>query len=440
MSGRSTKDPFMAHNQQMLRRRWMRLAPRLLAAWQVIAPRFTAGGNYLWQWLCRGWALLAAPLYALWTIACLDLLRWRRSPLTIACSFIPPVGMTLFLIVLSLSVTQQPVALVVNGQGPQTEKMRGIIAEDTDAYYLSITDERSAQRMLQQLEVAAVITIPADFDAAVQRHAGIVELTLNNIDIDFADDIRRSVDRSVARFHEPKLTTKRVEGWDADDIPLSYTSTYGVMINEQDLRSTNVDWLNFQVIPALVLLVLCVGLIGTALLCSEDVERGTSRYLTLSPRRGWVLLAGRLLGGTLAALLALLPAIWLCSLTRIVAPPQGHWPALAAIFVATACCAAGLGVILGALIRSAMTVALASTVLSTYLFFLGGGFTTIAFLPAWLRAISAWVPMRYAIDGMRQALFYPELTGIKEDLLVLCATALATVVIGSLFVRRTWAR
>ena len=181
--------------------------------------------------------------------------------------------------------------------------------------------------MLAHLEIAAIITIPADFEAAVQHHAGVVELTLNNTDIDFADDIRRSVDRSVARFHEPELTTQREEGWDADDGPVSF-DTYGILINEHDLRATNVDWLRYQIIPALVLLVLCVGLIGTALLCAEDVEHATSRYLSLSPPRSWLLLTGRLLGGTLAALLALLPAVLLCLWTHVIAPPEGHWSAL----------------------------------------------------------------------------------------------------------------
>ena len=45
------------------------------------------------------------------------------------------------------------------------------------------------------------------------------------------------------------------------------------------------------------------------------------------------------------------------------------------------------------------------------LFFLGGGFTTIAFLPQWLHNISVFNPIRYSIDGMRQALFYPTLSG-----------------------------
>jgi ABC-type multidrug transport system permease subunit len=76
---------------------------------------------------------------------------------------------------------------------------------------------------------------------------------------------------------------------------------------------------------------------------------------------------------------------------------------------------------------------------ATYLFFMGGGFTTIQFLPVWLQDISAWDPIRYAIDGIRQALFYPNLTGIGADLVVLTATALAALILGSIAIRCSWA-
>ncbi len=157
--------------------------------------------------------------------------------------------------------------------------------------------------------------------------------------------------------------------------------------------------------------------------------------------RGWVLLAGRLLGGTLAALLALLPAVLLCLWTHMIAPPEEHWPALLADLHRhrVLCRRPGRDPRRG--IRGATDCGAGlPPSIATYLFFLGGGFTTIAFLPPWLRAVSAWVPMRYAIDGMRQALFYPDLDGVKHDLLMLCGAALAAMVIGSFFVRRAWAQ
>ena len=97
-----------------------------------------------------------------------------------------------------------------------------------------------------------------------------------------------------------------------------------------------------------------------------------------------------------------------------------------------------MGATLGALLHDARTVTMAASTLANYLFFLGGGFTTIAFLPTWLQDISAFDPIRYAIDGMRQALFYPTLDGVNTDLVVLVMTALLATAIGSVAVRRSW--
>ena len=62
-----------------------------------------------------------------------------------------------------------------------------------------------------------------------------------------------------------------------------------------------------------------------------------------------------------------------------------------------------MGVLFGSALRRSTTVALTGVTVASYLFFLGGGFTTIAFLPAWLRTLSRAVPTSYGIDGMRQA-------------------------------------
>jgi hypothetical protein len=292
---------------------------------------------------------------ALWALARLDLLLWRRMPLAVASALVPPIGMAALLVVLSLAVGQQPVALVVEGHGENADRMTKIIEADDDAYALTKTDDATARKMLREQKVAAIITIPADFESAIKEgRLATVKLLLNNVDIDFADDIRRSVDRSVAHFDAPALSLEGEHGARKD----TDTNPYLIDVHEHDLRETNVGWLAYQIVPALVLLVLSVGLMGTALLCALDIERKTARYLAVTPPRSWVLVAGRLLGGFLACMIVLVPAVALCALTGIIAPPPSHWPALAAIFVATALCASGLGAILGAVLTRTRTIAM----------------------------------------------------------------------------------
>jgi ABC-type multidrug transport system permease subunit len=374
---------------------------------------------------------------ALLAVVRLDLALWRRSPWAIVSALFPPLGMAVLLAMLTLSVGRQPVALVVQGAGPEARSMARVIEADTEAYALTVTDAETAAGMLHDQTAAAVIVIPPGFDEAVATHQATLDLTLNNVDVDFADDIRRTVARSVAEFDAPQLGIQGELAGPSRGVLLP--NPYRVAIAERPLRETNVDFLRYQVLPALVLLVLTVGLMGTALLSARDVEQGTARLMVLSPQPAWRLVAGRFAGGVAICLLVLLPILAIASVMGVIAPPVGHWPALLGVFVATALCAAGLGAALGAWLRRARVVAMAASIVATYLFFLGGGFTTIAFLPGWLRGLSAGVPIRYAIDGMRQCLFYADLHGVGLDLLVLGATALIAVMVGSLMVRRAWA-
>lgn len=370
------------------------------------------------------------------SIALLDILRWRRMPLAIAAALIPPIGMAYFLVALTLAVGRQPVALVVVSHGQDAQQMEKIIENDNEAYVATITDKDTAAKMLQSQKVAGIITIPENFDTAILNQQATVNLTLNNIDIDFGDDIRRIVDRSVAEFDAPQLSLAGEKG---ELTGINDTANpYHVVIQEHDLRETNVGFLNYQVLPVLILLVLSIGLIGTALLCAQDGESGMVKHLLLAPVPAWMVIGGRLLGGLIISLAVLLPVLVICTLAHVVSPPANHWPALIVLITATALCASGLGAVLGSLLHGSRVVAMAASVLATYLFFLGGGFTTIAFLPNWLQVVSSFVPTRYAIDGMRQILFYPDLIGVQHDLTVLIGAALGSVILGSFALRRSW--
>ena len=373
----------------------------------------------------------------MWSLARLDLLLWRRMPWAIASALLPPLGMALMLAVLSLTVTQEPVSLVIQSQGAYSRQMAEMIEADNDAYALKVMSMQEAMQALHDQQVAAIITIPPGFDQQVITHTAHLQLTLNNIDIDFSDDIRRSVQRSIGQFDAAALGSQ--VAYTPTNIPgIDSSNPYLISLDEHDLRRTNVDFLSYQIIPVFILLVLHIGLMGTALLCAQDRARGTARYLVVAPISDWVFVAGRLLGGFCASCLAIIVAGGLCLIFGVLTPPANHLPALAALFAATALSAAGIGAILGTFLRGTRNIALAASLLATYFFFLGGGFTTIAFLPQWIQVISFFNPFRYAIDGMRQALFYPDLTGFPTDIAVLIGTAVIATFLGSLVMHRSW--
>jgi ABC-2 type transport system permease protein len=401
---------------------------------------------------------------ALWGMALNDLKVWMRSPSAIAAALLPALGMGVLVAVLTNSVGQQPVALVVQGKGPASTRMANLIKGDPEAYLISVMTPAEAERAIGTQRVAAIIVIPTNFDHAVAGATATVDVYLNNVDIDLADDIRRSVTRSVAEFDAPQLGLLGELHGPSEGVLLP--NPYRIGIAEHDLRDTNVSFLQYQVIPIVLLIVISIGLLGTSLLTARDFERGTAKMLVLSPARPSTLVIGRLLGGTLITLALITPLVILGFLTHKIpycaeestaplwltmlfsgpcgwvlpVPSPSHGLALVALLLAVTLMTVGLGTLLGVALRDTRLVTMTGLNGSAYLFFLGGGFTTVAFLPQWLQVASRFVPTSYAIEGLRQALFYPDLIGFGTDMAVLTGSALLSVAVASTVLTRALRR
>jgi len=232
------------------------------------------------------------------------------------------------------------------------------------------------------------------------------------------------------------------------------------------VRETEVSLLQYQVIPIILLVVISVGLLGTALLTARDFDRGTAKIMVLSPVGRLPLVLCRLLGGALITASLVVPLIAVGFMTRSIpycheesggplwltlllsglcgwmlpVPPWSHALALLALLIAVTLTAVGLGTLLGVWLRDAKIVTMAGLNAAAYLFFLGGGFTTVAFLPEWIQTVSRIVPTSYAINGLRQALFYPDLLGFGRDLAALLVCATIAALLASLALTRAWRR
>jgi len=372
---------------------------------------------------------------AAWAIARLELSVWLRSRWAVLAALVPPLGMAALVGVLTISVGQQPVALVVQGDGQLALRLGHLIQADREAYLVTVMDRRDAEAALREQRVAAVVVIPADFDQRAATGQAQVVLELNNVDIDVSDDIRRSVARSVAEMDAPQLGLAGELNGPSRGLLLP--NPYRVAVAERDLRETNVDFLRYQVVPVLILLVISVATLSAAALTARDFERGTGRLLLMAPARRGTVVAGKLLASVLATAVVLVPLVAVGAAAGVLAPPAAHWPALAGLLAAVTVAAAGVGQLIGVAVRGGRAVTMVGLNAGIVLFFLGGGFTTVAFLPGWLQALATLVPTSYAIAGVRQALFYPDLQGFGLDVGVLLACALVSAGLGAFALGRT---
>jgi ABC-2 type transport system permease protein len=372
---------------------------------------------------------------AVWAVASADVRRWRRSPMLVAATLVPAAGMALMVVALTYAVGRQPVALVTEGHGPVADRIVEVIRE-SDGFFLVRRTPAQAARDLEAQRIAAVITVPRDFDARVATHDATIDVRINNVDLDFTDDIRRSVSEAVVEVDAPSLATLG-----ENDLPPGTVSglpnPYRVDVAETDLRRPDVSFLAYQVVPVLALLSLTAGTLVTALGIAGDRESGALEVVALSPARRSTLVAGRLLGGTVASAGLLAVVAGACAALGVLNPPAGRWPLLALLLLVTAVGSVGLGVLVGLVTRRVTTTAMLGVNVATASFLLGGGFTTIAFLPRAVQDAARLFPTYYAVEGVREVLFYDRMPGLGRNLAVLAATALVSLVAGSVALARS---
>jgi ABC-2 type transport system permease protein len=372
---------------------------------------------------------------AVLALARTDVHRWRRSPALLGAALVPALSMAVMVVALTYAVGRQPVALVVQSEGPIASRIVQIIRE-SDGFFLVERDEEAAHRDLKAQRVAAIITIPAGFDDAVAAHRAHIEVLVNNVDLDFSDDVRRSVNEAVVEVDAPSLATLG-----ESDLPPGTLSgipnPYRIDVAETDLRSPDVSFLAYQLVPVLALLALTAGALVTALVIAVERESGALKLLVLTPAHRLVHVLGRLLGGTYAAALLLGAVVVTGAALNVLNPPAGRWPLLIVMLLLTAMAAVGLGVVVGLLTRRVTTTAMLGVNVAAGAFLLGGGFTTIAFLPDSVQAVARLFPTYYSVEGVREVLFYEQMPTLARNLTVLGGTAVISLLVGALALARS---
>ncbi len=359
-------------------------------------------------------------LQATWVILIKDLQVWLRQPVTLVATFAPPL---VFLLVQALgaeSVGRSPVALVVQDRGPQGAQVVQAI-RDADVFRLQEVDATRAEALLKNLDVVAVITIPADFSQRLQAHQGTtVDVTVNNLNLDFTNDIRRAVPDAITHYYFAQ----------GNQSPIKIT------MDEHDLRRRDIEMFQYSVLPTVVLLLIISGLISGGIATAREWESSTIKELLLSPAPSGAIIAGKVLAG-FATSLALGVLILLAAYGLGWIYPEGiYWLDMFLVVGLVALLGASLGVAFGAALRRIMPVIAISINVALYLFFLAGGVGVLAFEPQWLQAIAAFLPLTYGNHALQMALFYNSADLLGRDVLVLGLSSLAALALGTLAVRR----
>ncbi len=356
----------------------------------------------------------------IWAIYRKDLAVWWRNRVSLAVSILPVLGFLVVQAVGASAVGTSPVALVTLDTGTAGQQMQQII-HSADVFRLTDATPEQAQTLLHDLRVAAIVTIPADFTQRVQAHdPAPLEVTLNNLNLDFANDIRRAVPDAITQYYAAQGSASPIK----------------VTIHETDLRRQDIQFFQFSVLPMLVLLLILNGLVTSGIAAAREWESRTVKEMLLAPIPGEAVILGKVLAGfTVTFLLGLLILAMGAALdwTR---PTGVEWLTTILIIALVAFMGTGLGVAVGAALQRIQPVTGLSINVAFYLFFLAGGIGVLTFEPDWLQTVAVFNPLAYGVHALQMAVFYSSTDQLGLDVLVLSLSSLAALGLGALSMRR----
>jgi len=357
---------------------------------------------------------------SIWVILRKDIRVWMRQPSNISATFVPPIGFLLVGALGAAAVGRSPVALVNLDHSAKGVQMVQIF-HNADVFRITDATPQQAKALYNNIDVAAIITIPADFTRRVEAHSNApIDVTVNNLNLDFTNDIRRSVPDAITQFYQAQGSSSPIK----------------VTINEHDLRQRDVEFFEYSVIPTIVLLLTISGLINGGLATAREWESRTVKELLLSPVSRGAIIAGKVFAsftitfclGTLVLLLG-----YVLGWTR----PEGiYWLSTLLTLALVSLFSSGLGVAVGAALQKIQVVIAISINVAIYLYFLAGGIGVLAFEPGWLQNIAAFVPLTYGRHALEMAIFYSSSDQFALDMAILALSALAAVVLGTVSMRR----
>lgn len=350
---------------------------------------------------------------AVWTLIRKDVSVWLRQPSAITATLLPPLLFIPVLYVAASAVGRNPVAVVAGDSGPRAQQLIRIL-DNSDAFLPRLATASEAQRELNDLDVSAVITIPPDFDQRYLAHqADPVTIQINNLNLDFTNDLRRSLPMAITEFYAAQ-----------PDDPID------VRMKETDLRPQDVGLVQFQMVPTLVLLLTIAGVVNSGLATAREWEDHTIKMLLLAPLSRASLIVGKLLAGWLTTLAIAGVVLAIGAATGYLRPSGVFWLTTLLTIGLVALASAGIGVAVGASLKRFRRVTAATIPLSFYLFFLSGGIGAIAFLPKWVQTVAYFVPTYYGVHALQMSIFYGSTDGLARDLAVLIGTSVVAVFLG----------
>ncbi len=327
-----------------------------------------------------------------------------------------------YLILLSLFVIsggQAPTAIVMQDSGPYAQQFYTAMSH-AHSFVLQRMSLDAAMQSIHEGHIVAVVVIPANFDTRIkQKHPVQVDVTINNLNTDFTNDIRRAVPLSITTFY-------------AQAFPHVVTITP----LESDAYVHDTDYIPYLTVSILVIALIIGSLLQAGTAAAREWEHATMKELLLSPASRWAIVLGKMLGATVMSLASVI--VVLSVLIFVVGVRPVHWGEMIGYTLLTQVIFIALGTLLGTWIKQRQAFAGLAFGSTIPLFFLSGAFGPISFDVPAVQVLAQIFPVYYAIVLQQHAFhnFVLNTYGIN-NVFILCGYAVALVVLAAIVLRRS---
>lgn len=368
---------------------------------------------------------LGYNLAVVWACAVKDIQSALTERVFTIVSLLLPLNFLLLFLLFVLTGGQAPIAVVMADHGPYARQFLTAL-ERAHSFIITPaggTSAAHARELIESGQIVGVITIPATFDADLRAGRPIaLPVTINNLDVDFTNDIRRAVPLTITRFYAEAFPNQVV-----------------VQAHEVDVQARDTGYVPYLAVSILVLGLMIGGLFQAGSSAAREYETGTVKELLLSPASRWAIEAGKVLGaaimnlasaGLVLAVIVLLLGVWPAHWGEVI----GYSLLLIVIFVA-------LGTLLGTLARRRQVVIPLAAGLALPIFFLSGAFGPVEWGTPAIQVLARVFPTYYGIAALQHAFHGYATTPISPVLntLILVGFAALAVAVSALALRRTTA-
>jgi len=357
---------------------------------------------------------------AFWTILKQDLRIWIQQPINTMATLVPALCFLMVTAIGSSAVGRSPIALVTLDQSSRGQQMQQIFHQ-ADTFRITDATPAQAEDLFTQIQVVAVITIPADFSQRVQAHQQApIDVQLNNLNTDFTNDIRAAIPDAITEFYALDGTSSQMK----------------VHIQEQDLRTRDIQLFQYTLVPIVILLLTMSGVVNSGLATAREWESLTVKELLFAPIARSAVIVGKVLAGFVTTLILGVVILVIGNLAGWIHLEGIYWLTALLIIGLIALMGAGIGVAMGAILQRLQPMISLGLNVVLYLFFLSGGVGILAFLADWLQAVGSFIPLSYGRHALEMAVFYSSSQLLGRDVAVLGGCAVVALGLGFLALRR----